>query len=310
MRQIGELTSSLFGRNKIVEVLPLEGGLSNSNLKIRFEDHSSPYVLRLYRKDSTICRKEVELEQLVRHKVPIPRFLHADWSCERFDRAWAVVEWCDGHSLKPILDSGDSEAITSAAESLGSVLAAIHSFDFPEPGFFGEELCIGQPVAMNRDFFIRFADHQLDQTDCTELLGAEWCERVRVMCRRYADLMDERARLAKLVHSDFNGLNVLLQKRNGRFETTAVLDWEFAFAADPLTDIGNMLRYEQPDSAFERAFIGGYLQSGGELPNHWKLLSKLADLVALLDMLGRSAGTPVRAGDLIRLIKGTVIQYG
>lgn len=106
-----------------------------------------------------------------------------------------------------------------------------------------------------------------------------------------------------LVHSDFNGLNILIGHVSSSCNVSAVLDWEFAYSGSGLADIANMLRYEQNDSLLERHFLRSYQDHGGTLPPNWRLLSKLEDLVALCDMLNNSsAETPNRIRDLRRLI--------
>lgn len=310
LKRINDLTAQVFGGQRITRAEPLGGGLRNSNYRIVVENCVRPYVLRLYVNDPSLCRKEAELAQFVRDRVPVPRFIHADWSQTRPDFAWAVMEWADGTPLSAISASGNRARIESAAQSVGSVLARIHEFRFPEPGFFGDNLQVSKAVAMDASFFLEFIGQHLEIPCCMTILGAELSEAVGRMCKRHAALLDSRAHMASLVHSDFNGLNVLLHERNGCCETSAVLDWEFAFAADPLVDIGNMIRYEQPDSPFEWRFVDAYRRAGGELPENWRLLAKLADLIALIDMLSRSQNTPVRANDLRRLIAGTVREYG
>jgi aminoglycoside phosphotransferase (APT) family kinase protein len=94
-----------------------------------------------------------------------------------------------------------------------------------------------------------------------------------------------------LVHSDYNGKNLLAVARDGRWSISAVLDWEFAYSGSPLGDIGNMLRFraDQPDG-FAGAFIAGYRDAGGPLPPRWREISEALDLYALADFLTRPPG--------------------
>ena len=46
-----------------------------------------------------------------------------------------------------------------------------------------------------------------------------------------------------LVHSDFNPKNLLVDPDT--LEVTGLLDWEFAHAGHPYTDLGNLLRFER-----------------------------------------------------------------
>ena len=46
-----------------------------------------------------------------------------------------------------------------------------------------------------------------------------------------------------LVHSDFNPKNILVDLET--VEVVGVVDWEFAHAGSPYTDIGNFSRFER-----------------------------------------------------------------
>ena len=63
------------------------------------------------------------------------------------------------------------------------------------------------------------------------------------------DLLDTQRRTC-LVHSDLNPKNVLVDPDT--LEVTGVLDWEFAHAGHPWTDLGNLLRFERDPS-----YVGG-----------------------------------------------------
>lgn len=46
-----------------------------------------------------------------------------------------------------------------------------------------------------------------------------------------------------LVHCDFDSANILVNRINGFWMVTGVLDWEFALSGSSLWDVANMLRY-------------------------------------------------------------------
>jgi len=90
-----------------------------------------------------------------------------------------------------------------------------------------------------------------------------------------------------------------------------VLDWEFAVAGAPLNDIGNFLRYsarQQP--AYESGFSDGYLAAGGILPDDWKRLSRMVDLINLCDFLDRAEDNPTIVNAVRPLVQATLDEYG
>jgi len=117
----------------------------------------------------------------------------------------------------------------------------------------------------------------------------------------YFDVLDGAR---SLVHSDFNGFNILVRQNKERWNVTAVLDWEFAFAGSPLIDIGNMLRYSHMyPPIFEREFLHGYQEQGGILPAEWKKVAKLVDLLSLCEFLN----SPTPRDALLQEVSGLII---
>ena len=84
--------------------------------------------------------------------------------------------------------------------------------------------------------------------------------------------------------------------RDGAWEATPVLDWKEAFAWSRYADIGNLLRYQADASSFALGFQRGYTEGGTSLPPDWRMLARIEDLAALLDMLRQS--TPKTRGAL------------
>ena len=89
-----------------------------------------------------------------------------------------------------------------------------------------------------------------------------------------------------------------------------MLDWEFAFAGAPLNGIGNFLRYSSRQlPEYESGFIEGYVQAGGILPDDWRRLARLVDLINLLDFLGRPDPTGAVVRDVLPLLQGILREY-
>ena len=104
-----------------------------------------------------------------------------------------------------------------------------------------------------------------------------------------------------LVHSDLNPKNLLLDPDT--LALTGVLDWEFAHAGHPFTDLGNLLRFDR-SPAFDRAVLAAYEERRGTAPEQALALARAADLWALVDLAARRHANPVaaRADRLLRAI--------
>lgn len=104
-----------------------------------------------------------------------------------------------------------------------------------------------------------------------------------------------------LVHSDLNPKNLLLDPAT--LEITGVLDWEFAHAGHPFTDLGNLLRFER-DPTFGEAVLDSHVARRGGTADEALVLARAADLWALIDLAARRGQNPVadRADVLLRTI--------
>ena len=82
------------------------------------------------------------------------------------------------------------------------------------------------------------------------------------MAAEAQDLLDTVERRC-LVHSDLNPKNLLLDPES--LEVTGVLDWEFAHAGHPATDLGNLLRFDR-SPAYVEGVLGAYVDRLGGDP--------------------------------------------
>ena len=143
---------------------------------------------------------------------------------------------------------------------------------------------------------------------------ADWFERQPIALEpaqadRLKDLLDAaQDELAAgtdrscLCHSDFNPKNLLVDP--GTATITGLVDWEFAHAGSPFTDLGNLLRF-CTDEVLGGAAIGVVRRTapGGDDP---RLLTRAraADLWAVIDLAGRAGQNPV-ADAALELLRRT-----
>jgi aminoglycoside phosphotransferase (APT) family kinase protein len=84
---------------------------------------------------------------------------------------------------------------------------------------------------------------------------------------------------------------------------TGLLDWEYAHAGHPFTDLGNLLRFER-DEVFTDAVLAAYIGRRGGSAGDALALARAADLWALVDLAARRGENPVaeRADRLLRRV--------
>ncbi|HEV2796788.1 MAG TPA: phosphotransferase [Nocardioides sp.] len=230
---------------------------------------------------------------LVRGLVPVPDVLEV-----RREDAGAgqpgllVTTWVPGESGDRLLEELDDAGLTGLGAAMGSVAATLAGMPMVRPGpYVDADLRIG---SFPEGGLPEWVEHRLDG----------WTPEERAMLLPVAeeaqDLLDG-VRRACLVHSDLNPKNVLVDPDT--LEITAVLDWEFAHAGHPWTDVGNLLRFER-EPAYVDAVLRAWTERHGGTPSALLDGARAADLWALVDLASRAGANPVadRADVLLRAI--------
>jgi aminoglycoside phosphotransferase (APT) family kinase protein len=285
----------------VLDAVALDGGLRNTNYRVRLATVSQPAVLRLYTNDDPLsCRREHALLDLVADSVPAPRVLRSDPSAEP---PWSLLTWLDGTRY----DHACFDASETLAASAGQILARIHAFEFDRAGFFGPDLeIVGPSLNTVEHGWADWIMGWIQNGNAGARLGADLTRRVVCFVADHADEMRQPHQPKPvLVHADYKPWNLLVDDFS---RISGVLDWEFAHAGSKLLDVGIFLR--QRDSLshdYARAFADGYQSAGGTLPHGWNRLSRLTDLICLVQLLDRGhTEDPKRTADLRPLIEATL----
>ena len=281
---------------------PLEGG--HSGRTFLGEVAGERAVVRFYPPGDPRGDAAPEVDQavlrLVRGLLPVPDVLevrHADAAAGR--PGLLVTSWLPGERGDLVVErlsaAGDADGLTRLGASTGAVAAALAGMPMLRPGpFVDAELTVGS-----------FPDGGLDDWVASRLPHWPAPERTALaeVARRAQDLLDTQRRSC-LVHSDLNPKNLLIEPDT--LEVTAVLDWEFAHAGHPWTDLGNLLRFER-DPSYVRAVLDAWATRHGSEPDALLEGARAADLWALVDLAARAGANPVadRSAALLRTVART-----
>ncbi len=252
------------------------GGLRNTNYRLLLVGDDRPVLLRLYTADGAACPREVALMRLVAGHVPVPRVLDAR---PEATPPWALFEWMDGTRFDRVLAGASPDVVEQGCRSAGAVLAAIHRFAFPAPGFLGPNLQLAQPMGSS---WLTGVDAFFASDAARKLIGPELADQLVQLSRREAWRLEDVWRQTSLVHADYKPWNLLALPSRSGWTIRAALDWEFALAGPRLYDVGVFLRYrDRMPAAYARGFVEGYRAAGGVLPPDALDLARLIDLVSL-----------------------------
>ncbi|TMU87532.1 aminoglycoside phosphotransferase family protein [Bacillus sp. BHET2] len=305
---IGDMLKPFLKEKGIGHVQILSGGLNNTNIKI-ITNSKDQFVLRIFDKNNESIKIEKEILTLLKDRVPVPQVLYSDFSCTVFNKPFVLMNWKTGIQLSEVLQK-NSTLQSGAATTVGSTLACIHKIRFPHSGFFNDKLEVKENVRISSDLFLQLIRGCIHDGYGKRHLGPDLSDKILSFTNENGHLMDYLGDQNSLVHSDFNPLNILVNEKVDSLTISAILDWEYAFSGSPLTDIGNMLRYEGiTTKGLLEPFIVSYIKSGGSLPEKWLRKSKLLDLLALCDLANSRECGVVRIMDIKRLVLRTLGEW-
>jgi aminoglycoside phosphotransferase (APT) family kinase protein len=254
--------------------------------------------VRLYpptERSGTGAEVDAAVLRLVRGLVPVPEVLEVRPSSLAEDRPGVLVvsfvEGVRGDELLPTLAPDERRRVGA---TLGGLVADLGGMPMPRAGAFVDVDLRVQPWELDLPAYVEQQQPGLAHLSTEELDG------LREVALEAQTLLDTVPRTC-LVHSDLNPKNLLFDP--GTLELTAVLDWEYAHAGHPYTDLGNLLRFDR-DPELTAAVLAAYCARRGGEPGAALELGRAADLFALVELTGRRASNPVaaRADRLLRAI--------
>lgn len=307
---INEMLKPLLVGRKVIAAEVLTAGRANTNYKLCLSGASEPLVLRLYVRDPNVCLKEYNLFKALHNIVPMAEVLYVEFDPARFGFAYSVLRWVEGVHLDKVITITDDNAASQLGQELGSILAAIGSYHFGQPGLFGQSLTITYPFTSTVNSWFSFIKRCLSEGHTGTQLGPIWSQKLEQFVDDnvgyLADLPEDNC----LLHADFRETNIMVRQVEDEWKVAAVLDWEFAYSGSPLADMGPLLRYDtRYNPAFEKHFTQGFTGNGGKLPDDWKRKVRLLDLLNLCDLLNRPQISLTMRDEVSQLIIDTITKY-
>lgn len=230
---------------------------------------------------------------LVRGLLPVPQVLdvrreHAGSG----EPGLLVTSWMRGERGDEVLANLDEDGLERVGRAMGRAAATLAGMPMLRPGSFVDAgLGLGELPGVD---LAEWGESRL-----TQWSGADRA-RLGVVADRAQGLL-ERVDRACVVHSDLNPKNVLVDPVS--LELTAVLDWEYAHAGHPWTDVGNLVRFER-HPAYVDAVLEAWTALRGGSVDVLRDGARAADLWGLVDLAARVGANPVadRADVLLHAI--------
>lgn len=279
---LNEMLAPAYPGQRVVAAELLNGGFANTNFKVSLSNMDAPIVVRVYVRDPSAAYREASILELVKERVPVPEVLYVSPEA-REPHTYVILRWVGGVPLDQLLAEGASSDARRAVRATGSVLAKLQGFRFARSGFFGSTLDIRTPFPSEARVVVGVLEQCLFRDCGEERIGVALTQRLWRFVTEHEESLGVVEHHAMLVHGDFSGPNVVVRTTPDPPEVAALIDWEYAHSGTPLVDLGSMLRRPGHDLApwFEDELIRGYRQDGGILPENWRQVSRIVDLVKL-----------------------------
>lgn len=280
------------------DIKPLAGGDAGETYLVRVG--GDELVLRMYARAPDRAEVDATLLRLVRGLVPVPEVLEVRLPRSELPVALLLVSRLPGERLDLVLNELDADDPLRAqlGRAVGEVLARLSGIPFVAPGWFvaadyeerAPRLDIA-PMDADASDLLAWVEAHLDREPF-----ASWPASMRTglldCATAGATTLDEVDRTC-LVHGDFNPRNLLVDPVAGT--VTGLVDWEYAHAGSPVTDLGNLLRLAA-DDGFSRAAYETLRSLAPTLPSDLVAAARAADLFALVDLAVRPTGSPAVSG--------------
>jgi aminoglycoside phosphotransferase (APT) family kinase protein len=225
--------------------------------------------------------------RLVRGLLPVPEVLEV--RRPRDDRPGVLVtSLLPGRRLDLVLPRLDDRRSTVVGRNLGVLLARLAMMPMPRTGLFVDADLRIEPFGFDLPAFVE------SQRAATALAGwpAREYDELLAVAVRAQELLDGIGRSC-LAHSDLNPKNLLVDPDT--LQVTGLVDWEFAHAGLPGTDLGNLLRFDRA-RPFAEVVLDTYREHVVDAPDAVPDLldqARAADLFALVDLAARRGENPV-----------------
>jgi aminoglycoside phosphotransferase (APT) family kinase protein len=273
-------------------LVPLAGGWSGETFLA--EVAGVRQVVRIHARDPGRAEVDAALLRLVRGLVPVPEVLEVRPPGPDVP-GLLVTEHLRGERGDLLLPRLDDAGLATLGTQVGLVLAALGGMPQLRPGAFVDDSLRVEPWPDAADGLPGWVEAHLEHLDGW---SADEREGLRDVAADAQDLLDTVGRTC-LVHSDLNPKNLLVDP--GTLAVTGLVDWEYAHAGHPFTDLGNVLRFDRAPTYVE-AVLAAYEQGRGTPADDALALARAADLWALVDLAARRGSSPVADGahDLLR----------
>lgn len=296
---ISKLFEGILSENNIISVMPINQGCRTTNYIIE-SDNKNKYILKVFFSKEQDYMREIKLLTTLKDNkmLPVSKIYKVGKDELIENRQYAIYEYIDGKTIGMAINH-EYKLDENLVRSVARALAKIHSHKFSKVGFLDEQLHILKELPPLVCWYENLMGNMAKKR-----LGKSIVDKINKIVGENKKVLDELDRDIRLVHGDFQVTNILV--KDGKI--SGILDWEFAMAGHPIADIGQFFRYEEYfNSKLIEAFEEEYNKNSDyKLSGNWRKISKLRDLINLIQLIDTKEDMPKKHTDIRSLIVNTI----
>ncbi len=257
-KTIGLLIRQGFGSGvKVISAKPIRGGLFNTSYKVELADKrvvvlriAPPKDKKLMGVEKQLLKREVHINQCLKGKdIPVPKLLFSDFSRKIIDRDYIISEFMEGHTAFYHQKYLTKQEMESIYQELGKYARQIHSLENKGKWF-------GYPPPFTRhkkwsDFIAQYVRSLEEDLKGQPYLRLPREYSLSTIAKNIAPQLD-KLKTPKLIHGDLWLRNILIQKQQGQYKISTILDWDRSLWGDPYFEW--ILYGTDPNPSFWKAY--------------------------------------------------------
>ncbi|AOR24798.1 aminoglycoside phosphotransferase family protein [Clostridium taeniosporum] len=278
---------------RVESIKPINEGCRSSNYIIK-TNKNNKYMLKIFPEYDYHYEREKNLLSILKNDISVQNIYIICNSNIINNRTFGIYEYIDGKTLSQALRNGyciNEKLVREVAKSL----AFIHNYKFNELGDLDCNLNTKKVFSPTYRWYELFIND-----NCYKRLGKDIIEKILNIAKDYKDVLVDLDKDISLVHGDFQGTNILINNDS----LVGIIDWEFTMAGHAIADIGQFFRYYKYFNKnlldiFEKEYNN---YSTVKLTKDWYKISKLRDMINLLQLIGKDGEMPNKFDEIKQLI--------
>ena len=270
--RIKEIINKEFNAS-IIEINKITEGYSHFMYELKIDKEPHAVILRFANnteEDFNLAKEKYVIELLAKHSIPVPK-IYAFHHPENKEEGYMIMEKIKGIRLDTIWEALGKEEKLEITKKIGKLLSSIHSIKFDKFGIIKEKGEIKTDAAFyfrqqgERIQFSPFLREYLIQNlkDIARLLSykhvsPEFISKFMYYIVKNLEIIDYSDK-PTLVHGDLMPGHIFVEKKDGNYEITGIIDFEFAMSYSPEWDFIKLHRKGFfDDSELKNALAIGY----------------------------------------------------